>query len=118
MHGVIDKYAIVLAWGWSLDAAWALRVTRRRYEEHVMRRKEQGQQVKSTRRRLIPAGAMRQWWPRLNEVNLEARQIGESSTGLRTRVLQETGRSWKIIPNCSKALTTVNRTAVRRHELR
>ena len=45
MHGVIDKYAIVLAWGWSLDAAWALRVTRRRYEEHVMRRKEQGQQV-------------------------------------------------------------------------
>ena len=71
--------------------------------------------VGMTWRRLINAGAMRQWKPRL-EVNREVRQFGVTVPGgeehveLRARTLHETG-NWLVITDCSNAFNTVKRTA-------
>ncbi|CAN0312017.1 unnamed protein product, partial [Laminaria digitata] len=70
-----------------------------------------------TWRRLITAGAMRQWRPRLTEVNREVRQFGVAvpggvkHVGLRVRTIHETG-NWLVLMDCSNALNTVKRTAV------
>ncbi|CAN0290043.1 unnamed protein product, partial [Laminaria digitata] len=69
-----------------------------------------------TWRRLITAGAMRQWRPRLGEVNREVRQYGvwpggKGHMGLRTRTLHETG-NWLVLTDCLNAFNTVKRAAV------
>ena len=70
-----------------------------------------------TWRRLITAGAMRQWWPRLEEVNREVRQFGVTVPGgvehvsLRARTLHETS-NWLVLTDCSNAFNTVKRKAV------
>ena len=70
-----------------------------------------------TWRRLITAGAMRQWRPRLEEVNREVRQFGIAvpggveHVGLKTRKLRESG-NWFVITDCSNAFNTVKRTSV------
>ncbi|CAM9171120.1 unnamed protein product, partial [Laminaria digitata] len=71
-----------------------------------------------TWRRLITAGAMRQWRPRLEEVNREVRQYGgvavrggKEHMGLRARTLHETG-NWLVLTDCPNAFNTVKRTAV------
>ncbi|CAN0389470.1 unnamed protein product, partial [Laminaria digitata] len=70
-----------------------------------------------TWRRLITAGALRQWWPRLEEVNREVSQFGVTvpggveHVGLRARTLHETG-NWLVLTDCSNAFDTVKRTAV------
>ena len=67
-------------------------------------------------RRLITAGAMRQWRPRL-EGNQEVRQFGVAApggvehVGLRARTRHETGH-WLIRTYCSNAFNTVKRTAL------
>ena len=59
-----------------------------------------------TWRRLITAGALRQWRPRLEEVNREVRQFGVAvpggveHVGLRARTLHETG-NWLVLTYCS-----------------
>ena len=73
--------------------------------------------VGMTWRRLITAGAMRQWRPRLEEANREVRQFGVAvpggmeHVGLRARMLHETG-NWLVLTDCSNAFNTVKRTAV------
>ena len=68
-------------------------------------------------RRLITAGAKRQWRPRLEEVNREVRQFGVAvlggveHVGLRVWMLHET-RNWLVFTDCSNAFNTVKRTAV------
>ena len=58
---------------------------------------------------------MRQWRPRLEEVNREVRQFGVTvpggveHVGLRARTLHQTGNSVVII-DCSNAFNTVKRT--------
>ncbi|CAN0524982.1 unnamed protein product [Laminaria digitata] len=70
-----------------------------------------------TWRRLITAVAMRQWRPRLEEINREVRQFGVAvpggveHAGLRTRTLHETS-NWLVLTDCSNAFNTVKRTAV------
>ena len=70
-----------------------------------------------TWRRLIAAGAMRQWRPRLDEVNREVRQFwvavpgGVERMGLRASTLHETG-NWLVLTDYSNAFNTVKRTAV------
>ncbi|CAN0254403.1 unnamed protein product [Laminaria digitata] len=70
-----------------------------------------------TWRRLITAGAMRPWRPRLEEVNREVRQFGVAVPGgvehveFRARALPETG-NWLVLTDCSNAFNTVKRTAV------
>ena len=60
---------------------------------------------------------MRQWRPRLEEVNREVRQFGVAvpggveHVGLRARKLHETG-SWLILTDCSNPFNTVKRTAM------
>ena len=67
-------------------------------------------------RRLTTAGAMRQWRPRLEEVNREVRQFGITvpggveHVGLRARTLHETG-NWLVINDCSNDLNTVKNGA-------
>ncbi|CAN0328772.1 unnamed protein product, partial [Scytosiphon promiscuus] len=73
--------------------------------------------VGMTWRRLLAAGTMRQWRPRLEEINREARQFGVGVRGgveqvaLRARVHHE-ARNWLILTDCSNAFNTVKRTAV------
>ena len=73
--------------------------------------------VGMTWRRLITARAMRQWRPRLEEVNREVRQFkvavpgGVELVGLRARTLHETG-NWLVLTDCSNAFNTVKRKAV------
>ena len=63
-------------------------------------------------RRLITAGALRQWRPRLEEVNREVRQLGSpypeevEHVLLRARTLHETG-SRLVITDCSNTFNTV-----------
>ena len=70
-----------------------------------------------TWRRLITAGAMRQWRPWLEKVNREVRQFGVAvhggveHVGLRARMLHETG-NWLVLTDSSNAFNTVKRTAV------
>ncbi|CAM9349249.1 unnamed protein product, partial [Laminaria digitata] len=70
-----------------------------------------------TWRRLIKAGAVRQWRPRLVEVNREVRQYGVvvrggvEHMGLRARTLHETG-NWLVLTDGPFAFNTVKRTAV------
>ena len=58
--------------------------------------------VGMTWRRVITAGAMQQWRPRLEEVNREVRQFGVGIPGavervrLRARTLHETG-NWLVL---------------------
>ena len=60
---------------------------------------------------------MRQWRPRLKEVNREVSQFevavpgGVEHVGLRARTLRETG-NWLVLTDCSNAFNTVKRTAV------
>ena len=67
--------------------------------------------------RLIAAGTMQQWRPRLEEANREARQFGVGVRGgvkqvaLRARVHHE-ARNWLILTDCSNAFNTVKRTAM------
>ena len=67
--------------------------------------------------RLIAAGTMRQWRPRLEEVNSEARQFGVGVRGgveqvaPRARVHHE-AKNWLILTDCSNAFNTVKRTAM------
>ena len=71
--------------------------------------------VGMTRRRLIAAGTMRQWRPRLEEANREARQLGVGVRGgkvaLRARVHHE-AKNWLILTDCSNVFNTVKRTAM------
>ncbi|CAN0286361.1 unnamed protein product, partial [Laminaria digitata] len=73
--------------------------------------------VGMTWRRLITAGAMQQWRPRLEEVDRETRQFGVAvpggveRVGLRARMLHETG-DWLVLTDCSNVFNTVKRTAV------
>ena len=68
-------------------------------------------------RRLIAAGIMRQWWPRLKEVNREVRKKGVAvpggveHLGLRPRALHDMG-NWLVLTDCSNAVNTVNSTVV------
>ncbi|CAN0518117.1 unnamed protein product, partial [Laminaria digitata] len=68
-------------------------------------------------RTLITAGAIRQWRPRLEEVNREVRQYraavpgGVEHMGLRARTLHETG-NWLVLTDCPNAFNAVKRTAV------
>lgn len=70
--------------------------------------------VGMAKRRLITAGTMRQWWPRLEEVNREVRQSGVTVPGrvehveLRVRTLQETG-NWLVLRDCSNAFHAVKK---------
>ena len=70
-----------------------------------------------TWRRLITAGAMRQWRPRLEEVNREVRQFGVAvpggveHVGLGARTPPETG-NWRVLTDCPNAFNTGSRTAV------
>ena len=70
-----------------------------------------------TWRRLIIAGAMGQWRPRLEEVNLEVRQSGVAvpggveHVGSRARMLHEMG-NWLVLTDCSNAFNAVKRTEV------
>ena len=72
--------------------------------------------VGMTWRRLITTGAMRQWRPRLEEVNRQVRQFGVAvpgrvvHLGLRARTLHETGKLL-VVTDCSNAFNTVKRTA-------
>ena len=67
--------------------------------------------------RLITAGAMRQWWSRLEEINREVRQLGFAvpaavqHVGLRAQTLHKTG-NWLLITDCSNAFNTMKRMAV------
>ena len=60
---------------------------------------------------------MRQWRPRLEEINREARQFGVGVRGgvaqvaLSARVHHE-ARNWLILSDCSNTFNTVKRTAV------
>ncbi|CAN0095586.1 unnamed protein product, partial [Laminaria digitata] len=69
------------------------------------------------RRTLVTAGAMRQWRPRLEEVNQAVRQFGVAvpggveHVGSRARTLHETG-NWLVLTDSSNAFHTVKRTAV------
>ena len=73
--------------------------------------------VGMTWRRLIAAGTMRQWRPRLKEANHEARQFGVGVRGgveqvaLRARVHHE-AKNWLILNDCSNAFSTLKRTAM------
>ena len=73
--------------------------------------------VGMTWRRLITAGAMRQWRPRLEEVHREVRQFegaipsGVEHISLRARNLPEIGR-WLVLTYCSTSFNTVRMTAV------
>ena len=73
--------------------------------------------VGMTWRRLIAAGTMRQWRPRLEEANREARQFGVGVRGgveqvaLCARVHRE-AKNWLILTDCSNAFNTVKRTAM------
>ena len=75
--------------------------------------------VGMTWRRLITARAtsMRQWRPRLEQVNREVRQFGVAvlggveHVGLRARMLHETG-TWLVLTDCSNAFDTVKRKVV------
>ena len=73
--------------------------------------------VGMTWRRLITTGAMRQWRPRLEEVNRQVRQFGVAvpgrvvHLGLRARTLHETGKLL-VVTDCSNAFNTVKRTAM------
>ena len=68
-------------------------------------------------RRLITAGALRQWRPRLEQVNREVSQLGIAVSGgvehvrLRARPLHETG-NWLVLTDVYNAFKTVRRTAV------
>ncbi|CAN0448122.1 unnamed protein product, partial [Laminaria digitata] len=70
-----------------------------------------------TWRKLIPAGAMRQWRSRLEEVLREVRQFGVAvpggveHVGLRARTLHETS-NWLVLTDCSNAFNAAKRTAV------
>ena len=70
-----------------------------------------------TWRRLLTAGTIRQWRPRLEETNREARQFevgvrgGVEQVALRARVHHE-AKNWLILTDCSNAFNTVKRTAV------
>ena len=70
-----------------------------------------------TWRRLIAAGTMLQWRPRLDEANREARQFGVGVRGgveqvvLRARVHHE-AKNWLILTDCSNAFNSVKRTAM------
>ena len=70
-----------------------------------------------TWRRLITAGAMRQWRPVLEEGNREVRQFGVALPDgvehlrLRARMLHETGK-WLVFTDCSNAFNTVKRKEV------
>ncbi|CAM9898720.1 unnamed protein product [Laminaria digitata] len=70
-----------------------------------------------TWRRLIIAGAMRQWRPRLEEVNRDVRLFGVAVPGgvehasLRARTLHETG-NWLVVTDCSNSFNIVKRTSV------
>ena len=73
--------------------------------------------VGMTWRRLLAVGTMRQWRPRLEDINCEARQFGVGVRGgveqvaLRARVHRE-ARNWLILTDCSNAFNTVKETAV------
>ena len=68
-------------------------------------------------RRLIAAGTMRQWRPRLEEANRKARQFGVGVRGgvkqvaLCARVRHE-AKNWLIVTDCSNAFNTVKQTAM------
>ena len=68
-------------------------------------------------KRLITAGAMRQWRPRLEEVNREVRQFGVAlpggveHVGLGARALHEVG-NWVVVTDCSNADDSVKSTVV------
>ena len=70
-----------------------------------------------TWRRLTAAGTMRQWRPRLEDANREARQFGVGVRGgveqvaLRARVHDE-AKNWLILTECSNAFNTVKRTVL------
>ena len=72
--------------------------------------------VGMTWRRLITAGVMRQWRPRLEGVNREVRQFGVAvpgeveHVGLRARILHESG-NWFILTDCSNYFNAVKRAA-------
>ena len=71
-----------------------------------------------TWRGLITAGAMRQWQPRLEEVNREVRQFGVAvpgrveHIGLRARTLHETG-NWLVLTDCFNAFGGVEHVGFR-----
>ena len=73
--------------------------------------------VRMAWRRLIAAGTMRQWRPRLEEANREARQFGVGVRGgveqiaLRARVPHE-ANNWLILTGFSNAFNTVKQTAM------
>ena len=73
--------------------------------------------VGMTWRRLFAAGTTRQWRPRLEEINREARQFGVGVRGgaeqvaLRARVHHE-ARNLLILSDCSNAFNTVKRAVV------
>ena len=73
--------------------------------------------VGMTWRRVITAGAMQQWRPRLEEVNREVRQFGVAVPGgvehtcLRARMLHEIGNCI-VLTDCSNVFNTVKRTVV------
>ena len=62
--------------------------------------------------RLITAGAMRQWWSRLEDIDREVRQFGVAvpggveHVGLRAKPLHETG-NWLVLADSSNAFNTV-----------
>ena len=70
-----------------------------------------------TCRRLITAGAMRQWRPQLEDVDREVRQFGVAApggvehVGLTARTLHEMG-NWLVLTDCSNAFNSVKKTAV------
>ena len=70
--------------------------------------------VGMTWRRLIAAGTMREWRPRMEELNLEARQYGVGVLGgvehaaLRARIHHEAG-NWIIQKDASNAFNSVFR---------
>ncbi|CAN0359962.1 unnamed protein product, partial [Scytosiphon promiscuus] len=70
-----------------------------------------------TWRRLIAAGTVRQWKPRLEEIFREANQFGVAVAGgveraaMKAQLVHQTG-NWIIQTDCSSAFNTGNRTAI------
>ena len=68
-------------------------------------------------RRLLATATMRQWRPRLEDINRKARQFGVGvragveQVALRARVHHE-AKNWLILTDCSNAFNTVQWTAV------
>ena len=68
-------------------------------------------------RRLVAAGTVREWKPKLEEIFLEANQFGVAVAGgvdhiaMKAQAVHQTG-NWIIQTDCTNAFNSVKRTAI------